>query len=277
MEVRYLPDRRSFKKLNTDEIRNAFLVDGLFQDGCIKTVYVDLDRAIVGGAVPSNERLSLLASRKELSSDYFTERREIGIFNVGGQGTVEADEKGFKVAFKDAVYLGKGTRRISFSSDDPANPGHFFFVSFPAHSAHPAMLMKFGEANSSRLGAMQSANMRTVRKYIHNDGVKSSQLVMGLTDLDEGSVWNTMPPHTHQRRTEIYFYFGLGNGEVVFHMMGEPSDTRHLVVSDKQAVVSPSWSIHSGTGTKNYSFIWAMGGENQDFDDVEAVGVEDLK
>ncbi len=276
MEVRYLPDATGFKRLSTAEIRSEFLIEGLFQDEAISTTYIDLDRAIVGGAAPVKKSLQLLASKKEMSSEYFTERREIGIFNVGGAGQVQADDKEFSLAFKDAVYVGRGTKDISFLSVDPARPAYFYFVSFPAHSSYPTRLIKYEEGNSSRLGKGQSANVRTVRKYIHNNGVKSSQLVTGLTDLDEGSVWNTMPPHTHQRRTEIYFYFGLDDDSLVFHIMGEPSDTRHLAVRNRQAVISPGWSIHTGVGTRNYSFIWAMGGENQDYDDMDVAGMGEL-
>ncbi len=277
MEVRYSPDNLSYRSLSTEQLRKAFLMENLFVDGKIQTVYFDLDRAIVGGAVPTGEPLQLLSTKREMAADYFAQRREIGIFNVGDVGKVKADSQEFSVGHKDAVYVGLGTREIFFSSVDRSKPAYFYFVSYPAHAAHPTSLIRFGEVYSAKLGSQREANSRTLNRYIHSGGVKSSQLVMGLTELDEGSIWNTMPSHTHQRRTEIYFYFNVDEKSVVFHMMGEPSETRHIVVHDKQAVISPSWSIHSGGGTKNYSFIWAMGGENQEFEDMDAVEMSSLK
>ncbi len=277
MEVRYSPDNLSYRSLKTNELRMAFLMENLFQEGKVQMVYFDLDRAIVGGAVPARKPLQLLSSKKEMAAEYFAQRREIGIFNVGGTGMIEADGEKFTVGPKDAVYIGKGTRAVSFSSAKSSNPACFYFVSYPAHASYPTSLIKFGQVYSARLGSQKDANLRTLNRYIHSNGVKSSQLVMGLTELDEGSVWNTMPSHTHQRRTEIYFYFNVDENAIVFHMMGEPSETRHIVVRDKQAVISPSWSLHSGGGTKNYSFIWAMGGENQEFEDMDAVRMSSLK
>ncbi|HUI29594.1 MAG TPA: 5-dehydro-4-deoxy-D-glucuronate isomerase [Candidatus Acidoferrales bacterium] len=277
MEVRYAPDVKSYKKLSTEELRNAFLMENLFQDGSIQTLYFDLDRAIVGGAVPLKKSLPLLSSKQEMASQYFAERREIGIFNIGGSGKVKVDGKEFLLEFKDAVYVGRGAREVSFSSSHHKKPARFYFVSYPAHSSYPSAFIKFGKIYSTRTGNKLDANERTINRCIHADGIKSSQLVMGLTDLSEGSVWNTMPAHTHRRRTEIYLYFGLDGDSVVFHMMGEPDETRHLIVRDKQAVISPSWSVHTGVGTKSYSFIWAMGGENQDYEDMDAVKMLDLK
>ena len=277
MDVRYSPDNLSYRSLRTEDLRNAFLVDNLFQEGKVQMVYFDLDRAIVGGAVPAKKPLQLLSSKKEMAAEYFAQRREMGIFNVGGPGVIEADGKKFTVGSKDAVYIGKGTKSVSFSSAKSSNPAYFYFVSYPAHASHPTALIKFGEVYSAKLGSQKEANSRTLNRYIHPNGVKSSQLVMGLTELDEGSVWNTMPSHTHQRRTEIYFYFNVDENAIVFHMMGEPSETRHIVVRDRQAVISPSWSIHSGGATRNYSFIWAMGGENQEFEDMDAVEMSSLK
>ena len=277
MEVRYSPDNLSYRSLKTDELRKAFLVESLFQEGKVETIYFDLDRAIVGGALPVKEPLELVSTRKEMAADFFAQRREVGIFNVGYTGEVKADGREYSLGHKDALYVGLGTREIVFSSDDASKPAYFYFVSYPAHASYPAAFMKFGEVFSTKLGSMSEANSRTLNRYIHMKGVRSSQLVMGLTELDEGSIWNTMPSHTHQRRTEIYFYFNLNDNSVVFHMMGEPSETRHIVVRDKQAVISPSWSIHSGGGTKNYSFIWAMGGENQEFEDMDSVKMSSLK
>lgn len=277
MEVRYSPDINSYKTMKTEELRKAFLMEDLFREGEIRMIYFDLDRAIVGGAVPIKDPLPLLSSKKEMAAEYFAQRREIGIFNVGEVGKVKADGREFTVGHKDAVYVGRNTKEIVFSSVDRSRPANFYFVSYPAHASYPTELIKFGKVYSARLGNQKGANLRTLNRYIHSGGVKSSQLVMGLTELDEGSIWNTMPSHTHQRRTEIYFYFGLDENSVVFHMMGEPSETRHIVVRDKQGVISPSWSIHSGGGTKNYSFIWAMGGENQEFEDMDTVEMSTLK
>ena len=277
MEVRYSPDISGYKTLKTEELRRAFLMESLFEEDRIITFYFDIDRAIVGGALPIRNPLSLLGSKKEMAAGYFAERREIGIFNVGGDGRVKADGQEFSVGYKDAVYIGRGTKEVVFSSTDPANPAYFYFVSYPAHASHPTALLKTGRVFSTRLGSQKEANLRTINRYIHPDGVKSSQLVMGLTELDEGSIWNTMPSHTHQRRTEIYFYFNMVNGSVVFHVMGEPAETRHIVIRKNQAVISPSWSIHSGAGTGSYSFIWAMGGENQEFEDMDPVDMSSLK
>ncbi len=277
MEVRYSPDNQSYRSLSTEALRKAFLVEDLFQGGSVRMTYFDLDRAIVGGAVPLERPLKLESSRKEMAAEFFAQRREGGVFNVGGAGKIIADGKEFKLGFKDALYVGMGTREVSFVSDDPSTPAHFYLVSYPSHSSHPTTLIRYGEVYSAKLGSQKEANSRTLNRYIHSNGVKSSQLVMGLTELDEGSVWNTMPSHTHQRRTEIYFYFSLDESSIVFHMMGEPSETRHIVVRNKEAVISPSWSIHSGGGTKNYSFIWAMGGENQEFEDMDSVGMASLK
>jgi 4-deoxy-L-threo-5-hexosulose-uronate ketol-isomerase len=277
MEVRYSPDVNSYKTMKTEALRKAFLMENLVRVGEIQMIYFDLDRAIVGGASPLKEPLPLESSKKEMAAEFFAQRREVGIFNVGGKGKVRADEKEFTLDFKDAVYIGRGVREITFSSVDSSKPAYFYFVSYPAHSSFPTAHVKFGETFSNKLGTQKESNQRTLNRYIHSGGVKSSQLVMGLTELDEGSVWNTMPSHTHQRRTEIYFYFNVDSDAVVFHMMGQPSETRHIVVRDKQAVISPSWSIHSGGGTRNYSFIWAMGGENQEFEDMDVVEMSDLK
>lgn len=277
MEVRYSPDILSYRSLKSDELRKAFLMENLFQEGKIQMVYFDLDRAIVGGAVPGRKPLRLVSSKKEMSADYFAERREIGIFNVGGDGKIRADDKEFSVGYKDAVYIGRGTKEVAFSSVKASRPAYFYFVSYPAHAAHPTSFIKFGEVDSAHLGSEKEANSRMLNRYIHSGGVKSAQLVMGLTELEEGSIWNTMPSHTHQRRTEIYFYFNVDEKSAVFHMMGEPAETRHIIIRDRQAVISPSWSIHSGAGTKNYSFIWAMGGENQEFGDMDNVDISSLK
>ena len=277
MEVRYLPNSESYKRMTTEELRAAFVFDSLFVSGAVNMVYCDADRAIVGGAVPTDSPLKLLGTKKEMAAEFFTERREIGIVNIGGEGVIRADGQAYTLASKDMLYIGRGTRDIEFSSVRSAQPAAFFLVSFPAHATYPVAVAKAAGAEGARLGSPEGANKRTINKYIHAGGVKSCQLVMGLTDLEVGSVWNTMPPHTHMRRMEVYLYFGLDPESVVVHLMGKPGETRNLVLRNQQAVVSPGWSIHCGAATKNYSFIWAMGGENQEFSDMDAVSMGDLR
>ena len=277
MEVRYLPNNESYQRMTTDELRNSFVLENLFVSGSINTVYCDADRAIVGGAVPTDAPLKLLASKKEMAAECFTERREVGVVNIGGDGVVRTDGQQHGLACKDMLYIGRGTKSIEFSSLRVDQPAVFFIVSFPAHTTYPVAVARFADAEQARLGTPEGANKRTINKYIHAGGVRSCQLVMGLTDLEVGSVWNTMPPHTHMRRMEIYLYFGLDPESVVVHMMGMPDETRSLILHDRQAAISPSWSIHCGAATKNYSFIWAMGGENQEFSDMDAVSMKDLR
>lgn len=277
MEMRYTNDPSAVKRFTTEEIRKMFLIDSLFKPGSLEMVYTDADRAIIGSAVPTEKTLQLLSSKKEMAADYFLERREMGIINIGDEGTVSADGKEYVMHHKDALYIGRGTKTVDFKSKQKDKPSAFYFVSYPAHTSYPTAHASFHDVEHSALGTANDANKRTISKYIHEKGIKSCQLVMGLTDLEEGSVWNTMPSHTHQRRTEIYMYFNLPPDAVLFHMMGEPDETRHIVMRDRQAVISPSWSIHAGSGTHNYSFIWAMGGENQAFDDMDMVSMKDLR
>jgi 4-deoxy-L-threo-5-hexosulose-uronate ketol-isomerase len=276
MEVRYTSDPQAVKRMTSEEIRNMFLVDQLFSPGKLEMVYTDVDRSIIGSAVPSGKTLKLLSSKKEMAAEYFAERREIGIINIGRDGYVRVDGKDHPMAFKDALYIGRGTREIEFGSRKSKDPAEFYFVSYPAHKDMPTVHAAFADVEHSPLGNTKDANKRTINKYIHPNGIKSCQLVMGLTELEEGSVWNTMPVHTHQRRSEIYMYFNLAEGAVLFHFMGEPGETRHIVMRNRQAVISPSWSIHSGVATQRYSFIWAMGGENQAFDDMDWVGMKSI-
>lgn len=276
MEVRYSPNFNAYKKMETAELRQEFLVDKIFEQDTINLLYSDVDRAIIGSAVPTNSGLKLEASKKEMAAEYFAERREIGIINVGSEGSIVADGKEYKMEYKDALYIGRGTKEIEFKSNDKSNPAAYYIISYPSHAEYPTAHAKSSDAEPVKLGSLKDSNQRTIYKYIHQNGIKSSQLVMGLTELEEGSVWNTMPCHTHQRRSEVYMYFNL-NDSVVFHFMGEPSETRNIVIRDRQAVISPSWSIHCGAGTKNYSFIWAMGGENQAFDDMDGIPMTDLK
>jgi 4-deoxy-L-threo-5-hexosulose-uronate ketol-isomerase len=264
------------KSLTTSELREAFLLEDLFQSDVIKLAYSENDRAIIGSAVPVKEKLPLQAS-KELAADYFAQRREIGVLNIGGAGQISVDKNIFNLANRDMLYIGRGAKEIIFSSEKATEPAAFFILSFPAHQNYPNKLMRFAEAEAVRLGSPEGANQRTIYKYIHPGGIQSCQLVMGFTQLKSGSIWNTMPPHTHGRRMEVYMYFDLPDNARVFHFMGQPDETRHLVIANRQAVISPSWSIHCGAGTGAYSFCWGMGGENQAFEDMDAVRMEQLR
>ena len=275
MEVRYSRDPQSFKRMNTAEIRGEFLVADLFTPGEIKLVYLHIDRMIVGSAVPTSQPLRLEAGT-ELRANYFAERREIGVFNIDGQGSITVDGQDYKMACHDMLYIGRGSKEITFSSVDTNQPARFYIVSLPAHKEYPTILATQAQANRQDLGNKVSANERTIFQYIHEGGVRSCQLVMGFTELAAGSVWNTMPAHTHERRSEVYMYFNLSGDDVVFHLMGQPQETRQIVVREGQAVISPSWSIHAGAGTGNYCFVWAMGGENQAFADMDPAPLAEM-
>jgi len=276
MEVRFSTDPRGFRTMSTEELRKSFLIENLFIPGEIPMVYSDIDRSITGSAVPANAPLKLLGTKKEMAAEHFAERREIGVINIGAPGSVQVDGKAFPMEYRDALYIGRGVKEIEFSSRQSDKPAMFYFVSYPAHKEFPTTHAKFSDAEPARLGSQKDANKRTIYKYIHPNGIKSCQLVMGLTELEEGSVWNTMPPHTHQRRSEVYVYFNLDPGAMVVHLMGQPEESRHIVMRNRQAVLNPSWSIHAGVGTQNYTFIWAMGGENQVFDDMDGVAIKQL-
>lgn len=276
MQIRYSPHPNDYPRLNTNELRTSFLIESLFTPGKLELVYTDADRAIVGSVMPGELALKLTADA-ELRSAYFCERRELGVLNVGGPGTIVADGKAYEMANLDCLYLGRGSQNVNFFSAEPGNPAAYFLLSYPAHAAHPTTHAKLKDATPVELGTLADANRRTIYKYIHTDGIKSCQLVLGFTKLQEGSVWNTMPSHTHTRRSEIYMYFDLPPKRRVMHFMGTPQQTRHLVVANRQAVISPSWSIHSGCGTGNYNFCWGMGGENQAFDDMDPAPVDTLK
>jgi 4-deoxy-L-threo-5-hexosulose-uronate ketol-isomerase len=239
-------------------------------------VYLDLDRAIVGSAVPATKTLSL-GSAPELRSETFCERRELGVLNVGGPGTVAVDGREYALAGRDGLYVGRGSKAITFASDSARTPARYYLLSFPAHASHPTLRIRQSEAEAVRLGSREACNQRTLYKLVHPGGARSCQLVMGFTVLEPGSVWNTMPPHTHQRRMEVYLYFDLPADGRVFHLMGRPEATRHLVVANGQAVISPGWSIHSGVGTCAYAFCWGMGGENQAFDDMDHLTLDQLR
>jgi 4-deoxy-L-threo-5-hexosulose-uronate ketol-isomerase len=276
MDVRYLPDPVRFSHMTTQEVRENFLVEGLFAQGKVCMMYCDVDRAIVGSAVPSKGKLTL-STADELRAAYFCERRELGVLNVGAGGIVTVDGKKFAMANRDCLYVGRGAKEVAFASDDPQSPARFYLLSYPAHAEYPTTHLKKAQAEPVALGSPEGANKRTIYKYIHPAGAKSCQLVMGFTELAPGSIWNTMPPHTHARRMEVYLYFDLPKDGRVFHLMGKPDETRHIVVADGQVVLSPSWSIHAGAGTGAYTFCWGMGGENQAFDDMDALSIGDLK
>ncbi len=262
--------------MSTEQLRSAFLVQSLFHDGDLELLYTDADRAIIGSAVPATDALELSAT-DELRSDYFCERRELGVLNIGGPGRVEVDGRRHELNRLDCLYVGRGSRRVTFASLELANPAAFYLLSYPAHAAHPTTLVRQAEAARVELGSPAEANRRVIYKSIHAGGARSCQLVMGFTQLHEGSVWNTMPPHTHARRSEVYLYFDLGREGRVMHFLGEPRNTRHLIIGDRQAVISPSWSIHCGCATGAYSFCWGMGGENQAFEDMDPAPLAELR
>ena len=280
MEVRPGANPADVKNYDTDRLRHDFLVQDLFVADEIKTVYSQIDRIIVGAATPAAKTLTLEAGA-ELRAAYFLERREMGIINIGGNGTVTVDVKDYKLKYKDGMYIGMGAKEIKFASDDAANPAKFYFNSAPAHKTYPTVFIDPAKdilpENKKELGCLESANHRTINKYILPGQVESCQLEMGMTCLEPGSVWNTMPCHTHDRRMEVYLYFEVPEDAVVFHYMGEPTETRHIVMRNEEAVISPSWSIHSASATHAYTFIWGMVGENQDFDDMDDVDMKDLR
>jgi 4-deoxy-L-threo-5-hexosulose-uronate ketol-isomerase len=276
MQIRFSPNQIDYQKLCTDGLRANFLIESLFAPGKVELVYSDADRAIIGSAVPTGAALKLTADA-ELRAAFFCERRELGVLNIGGAGAVEVDGKKYELNKLDCLYVGRGSREISFTSRDAGAPAAFYLLSYPAHAAYPTTSATMKDAAPVELGTLADANRRTIYKYIHADGIKSCQLVMGFTKLQEGAVWNTMPPHTHTRRSEVYVYFDVDPKRRVMHFMGTPQQTRHLVVADRQAVISPSWSIHCGCGTGAYTFCWGMGGENQAFDDMDPAPVVQLR
>jgi 4-deoxy-L-threo-5-hexosulose-uronate ketol-isomerase len=269
-----MPRPQDIARMTTQELRETFLISNLFTPGELRGHFTDLDRLVVGGVMPTNKTIEL-ANHKETGRAFFLERRELGAINVGGAGKVVADGKAFALERLDCVYLPMGTKSVSFESADAKTPAKFYFLSCPAHSMYPAAMMKSKDASPVALGAQETANKRTIYKYIHQGGIQSCQLVMGFTALEEGNVWNSFPPHTHWRRTEIYFYFDLGE-KVLAHFMGEPQATRHLFLHNEDVTLSPNWSMHFGVGSGNYKFIWGMAGENQVFDDMDAVKPADL-
>lgn len=276
MQNRYASHPNEVKKFDTKRLREEFLIEDLFTKDELVTVYSHVDRYIVGSAVPVTEDIKLEVPLKDIGTDFFLARREVGIINIGGHGTVSADGVRYEVGAKECLYIGLGVKEVIFHAGAEEAP-QFYFVSTPAHHAYPTVKATQEDATPSHLGSIESSNERTIYKYIHEGGVKSCQLVLGITELAPGNMWNTMPAHTHNRRSEVYLYFNLPEQGAVFHMMGEPDETRHLVVRQGQAIISPSWSIHSGVGTSNYTFCWAMAGENQTFDDMDGVAMTELK
>lgn len=275
MELRYASNPNDVKNYDTKRLREEFLIQGLFAHDEIKMIYSHVDRIITGSACPVNKVLKLDSS-DELRSDYFLERREMGIINIGGKGTVTVDGKDYILDNRFGIYIGRGSKEISFSSDSSESPAKFYFNSAPAHTTYPIEVIDPNTCFKQDLGTQEECNIRTIRRYIHPDGAKSCQLVMGMTELKSGSVWNTMPCHTHDRRMEVYLYFDMKPNSIVFHYMGQPDETRHIVMKNEEAVISPSWSIHAGSGTQAYTFIWGMVGENQVFGDMDAVNMKDL-
>jgi 4-deoxy-L-threo-5-hexosulose-uronate ketol-isomerase len=276
MDIRHAMHPDHFRLLDTDGVRRQFLVQGLFQQDKVVLVYSHIDRIIVGGVCPVGGKLPLLVT-KALGVEYFLERREMGIINVGSAGTVSVDGREFLLERKECLYIGMGSKEISFASADGNDPAKYYFNSTPAHAAYPAVKLSKGDAQKVHLGSPDKANVRTINQFIHPSVMKSCQLVMGMTELAPGSLWNTMPSHTHDRRMEVYFYFDVPDDSVVFHLLGEPTETRHIVVRNEEAIISPSWSIHSGVGTTSYTFIWGMAGENQTFTDMDDVPMSALE
>ncbi len=276
MEIRHSINPEDAKKYDTDKLRKEFLIQTLFIPGQMKLVYSNFDRIIVGGIVPLQEPVRL-ETDINMGADFFLERREAGIVNIGGLGKILIDNKEHTLGAKDCLYIGMGARNVAFSSEDKSNPAKFYMNCAPAHKNFPTEKIGIKNSEPIHLGSLSESNKRTIYKYIHPDGVKSCQLVMGVTELEPNNIWNTMPCHTHVRRMEVYLYFTIPEDAVIFHLIGQPEETRHIVVRDEEAVISPYWSIHSGVGTKNYSFIWGMVGENQTFSDMDAVSMDILK
>ncbi|MDM0491713.1 5-dehydro-4-deoxy-D-glucuronate isomerase [Clostridium perfringens] len=276
MRTRYANNPRDSKRYDTEELRENYLVEDIFKDDQIELVYSHVDRIIFGGIKPVYKELKLEAG-KEMGVDYFLERRELGIINIGGKAIVTIDGTEYELKEKDGLYVGKGNKEVSFKSVNPEEPAKLYVNSVPAHKEYETVKIDIEKANPVRLGDNKTLNKRTIYQYVHPNVCESCQLLMGLTMLEPGNAWNTMPCHTHERRMEVYFYFDMDEETRVFHLMGEPTETRHLVVKNEECVISPSWSIHSGVGTSNYTFIWGMCGENKTFDDMDNIPMDVLR
>lgn len=275
-EVRYASHPDDVKKYDTEKLRDHFLVENLFNTGEVKMVYSMVDRMVAGGAMPVVNNLELVPAQI-FKSDFFTSRRELGIVNIGGSGVILVDKKEYNLDYKEALYIGKGDKKIVFKSKDPVSPAKFYFNSVPAHMAYPDKLITRKDAIVIELGKQEECNRRILNKLIVTETAQTCQLQLGMTELLPGSVWNTMPSHTHERRMEVYFYFEVPQGQAVCHFMGQPEETRHLWLSNEQAVISPVWSIHSACATSNYTFIWGMGGENSDYTDMKPALTSELR
>ena len=280
MDIRYSANQRDFKRYTTEEMRAEFLIETLFVPDTVTAVYSHVDRMVTLGVMPVTEKVPVnkgIDVWKRFGTSFFLERREMGMFNLGGKGIVTVDGTVYELGYKDCLYITRGAKEVTFESLDSAAPAKFYMVSAPAHTSYETRLITLAEAAKKPMGSLETSNKRVINQFIHPDVLKTCQLSMGLTTLEPGSVWNTMPAHTHERRMEVYFYFEIPKDNVVFHMMGEGSQTRHIVMQNEQAVISPSWSIHSGVGTASYSFIWAMGGENLAFNDMDGIATTDLR
>lgn len=280
MDIRYSVNQRDVKRYTTQELRDEFLITGLYQPDQVVAVYSHVDRMVTFGCMPVTKEVALddgIDVYANFGTDTILQRREIGIFNLGGTGKISVDGKVYHLEYKDCLYITMGAKEVFFSSEESAKPAKFYMVSAPAHRSYETKLLTFKDAVKRPFGASETSNKRVINQFIHPDVLETCQLCMGMTVLESGSVWNTMPAHTHERRMEIYTYFEVPDDQVVFHFMGEGNETRHIVMKNEEAVISPSWSIHAGAGTCNYSFIWAMGGENQVFDDMDNIAITDLK
>ncbi len=276
LDIRHPVHPEDSKFYTTEDLRERYLIETVFVADEVNLTYSHFDRIVAGGVMPIEKALKLEGG-KEFGSDYFLERRELGVINIGGKGKITLDGKEYILNPRDGLYVGTGTKEVVFESDDKANPAKFYINSCPAHTTYPTVHIDITKAKKVPCGSAEECNLRVINQYIHPEVMQSCQLSMGLTELQPGSVWNTMPCHTHERRMEVYFYFDMDENSVVFHLMGEPDETRHIVMHNEQAVISPSWSIHSGCGTKNYTFIWGMCGENQTFTDMDDVPMNELK
>ncbi|WP_417624295.1 5-dehydro-4-deoxy-D-glucuronate isomerase [Paremcibacter congregatus] len=276
MEMRYTADRNSYRRMTSDELRDSYLIGDLFTPGTVSLTYTDVDRAVVGSIVPLGKPLTL-PTHKELAAEYFAERREIGVINIGAAGSVTVDGETYVMNNRDSLYIARGSRAIEFHSSDATTPALFYLLSYPAHTSYKTNLVPKSQAKRLEMGTLEDSNKRIIYQSIRPGIVETCQIVMGFTELDKGSVWNTFPPHTHRRRSEVYMYFDLSETSRVFHFMGEPNETRSIVLKNGDAVISPSWSVHSGCGSRNYTFIWGMGGENQEFTDMDGVDINLIK
>ena len=280
MDIRYAANPRDVKRYTTEELRNEFLIENLYQPDSVTAVYSHVDRMVTLGCMPVTETVSIdkgIDVWANFGTKFFLERREIGIFNIGGEGTIAVDGTIYELGYKDCLYITMGAKEVLFASKCAEKPAKFYMVSAPAHRSYETRLLKLADANKKPCGDSATSNKRVINQFIHPAVLKTCQLSMGMTVLESGSVWNTMPAHTHERRMEVYMYFEVPEDQVVFHMMGQGQETRHIVMKNEQAVISPSWSIHAGAGTSNYTFIWAMGGENQEFDDMDVIPITELK